>query len=128
MRHIDSTPKDVLLQEEDVQARSISPPGQRLDGKQDRWAPRYLCAAQPLVPLTPYAKDFKVKLSDIGDGQFPPFPSSLSSSSWMLYMLIPAYARTAYLFTDPPTKPVTPLGLRAPEFILSGTVDNTLDV
>lgn len=77
LRDIDSQPEDVLLQEEDVQARSISPPVQRLDGKQDRWAPRYLCAAQPLAPFTPYAKDFKVKLSDIGGGQFPPFPWSL---------------------------------------------------
>ena len=35
---------------------------------------------------------------------------------------------TAYFFTAPPTKPVTPLGLRAPELILTGAVDNTVDV
>lgn len=35
---------------------------------------------------------------------------------------------TAYFFTDPPTKPVTPLGLRAPELILNGAVNNTLDI
>ncbi|KAI2716166.1 hypothetical protein CBS147354_6966 [Penicillium roqueforti] len=33
-----------------------------------------------------------------------------------------------YFFTDPPAKPVTPLGLRAPEFILTGAVDNTVDI
>ncbi|KAB8277168.1 kinase-like domain-containing protein [Aspergillus minisclerotigenes] len=98
---IGSTPEDMLRQEENVQAESISPPVQRLDGKEDKWAPRYLCVAQPLVPFTFYAEDFKVKLSDMGG---------------------------AYFFTDPPTKPVTPLGLRAPELILTGAVDNTLDI
>ncbi|KAJ6441542.1 hypothetical protein O9K51_05093 [Purpureocillium lavendulum] len=98
---VDLVPEDVLRQEEDVQAQSISPPVQRLDGKHDKWAPRYLCVAQPLVPFTHYAEGFKVKLSDMGG---------------------------AYFFTDPPTKPVTPLGLRAPELILTGTVNSTLDV
>lgn len=98
---VDSTPEELLLQEEDVQARSISPPVQRLDGKQDKWAPQYLCVAQPLVPFTYYAEGFKVKLSDMGG---------------------------AYFFTDPPTKPVTPLGLRAPELILTGAVNNTVDI
>lgn len=36
--------------------------------------------------------------------------------------------RTAYFFADPPTKPVTPLGLRAPELVLTGKVDKTLDI
>ncbi|KFH42956.1 Serine/threonine-protein kinase-like protein [Hapsidospora chrysogenum ATCC 11550] len=101
LNDIDSKLEDVLQQEEDVQARSISPPVQRLDGKQDQWAPRYLCVAQPLVPFTYFGKGFKIKLSDMGD---------------------------AYFFTDPPIKPVTPLGLRAPELILSGAVNNTADV
>ncbi|KAJ5787012.1 hypothetical protein N7457_002002 [Penicillium paradoxum] len=34
----------------------------------------------------------------------------------------------AYFFTDPPTKPVTPLGLRAPELILNGAVNNSADI
>ncbi|KAJ6190004.1 hypothetical protein N7519_000025 [Penicillium mononematosum] len=100
LNNIDSTPEDLLQQEEDAQGRSISPPIQRLDGKQDKWAPRYLCVAQPLVPFTCNAEGFKVKLSDMG----------------------------AYFFTDPPDKPVTPVGLRAPELILTGAVNNTLDV
>lgn len=66
---IDSKPEDVLRQEEDIQSRSISAPVQRLDGKQDIWAPRYLYVAQPLVPSTYYAKGFKIKLSDMGGGQ-----------------------------------------------------------
>ncbi|RAL13843.1 serine protein kinase [Aspergillus homomorphus CBS 101889] len=81
LNDIDSTPEDVLRQEEDVQARSISPP--------------------PLVPFTCYSEGLKIKLSDMGG---------------------------AYFFDDPPTKPVTPLGLRAPELILTGAVNNTVDV
>ncbi|KAI2707809.1 hypothetical protein CBS147354_9433 [Penicillium roqueforti] len=84
LNDIDSTPEDLLRQEEDVQSRSISPPVQRLD-----------------VPFTCYAEGFKVKLSDMGG---------------------------VYFFTDPLVKPVTPLGLRAPEFILTGAVDNTVDI
>ncbi|KAL7621084.1 hypothetical protein AAE478_008396 [Parahypoxylon ruwenzoriense] len=98
---INSKPEDMLRQKEDVQARLISPPVQRLDGKQDKWAPRYLCVAQPLAPFASYAEGFKIKLSDMGG---------------------------AYFFTDPPTKPVTPLGLRAPELILTGAVDKSPDV
>ncbi|KAJ5617968.1 hypothetical protein N7537_003082 [Penicillium hordei] len=101
LNDVDSTPEDLLRQEKDIQARSISPPVQRLDGKQDEWAPLYLCVAQPLLPFACSAEGFKVILSDMGG---------------------------AYFFTDPPKKPVTPLGLRAPELILTGAVNNTLDV
>jgi non-specific serine/threonine protein kinase len=69
LNDIDSIPEELLLQKEDVQVRSISPPVQRLGGKQDKWAPQYLCVAQPLVPFTCYAEGFKVKLSDMGGGQ-----------------------------------------------------------
>jgi serine/threonine protein kinase len=67
---INLKPEDVLQQEENVQTRSTSPRVQRLDGKQDLWAPRYLCVAKPLAALTPYAEGFKVKLSDMGGGRF----------------------------------------------------------
>lgn len=63
------TPEGVLRQEEDVQARLISPPVQRLDGKEDQGAPLYLCVAQPLVPFTCYTEGFNVKLSDMGGGE-----------------------------------------------------------
>ncbi|CAI7654500.1 unnamed protein product [Penicillium bialowiezense] len=101
LNDIDSTPEDLLLQRKVSQAQSISPSVQRLDDKPDGWAPRYLCVAQSLVPFTCYTEGFKVKLSDMGG---------------------------AYFFTDPPAKPVTPLGLRAPELILKGAVNNTLDI
>lgn len=80
LKNIDSMPEDLLRQLEDVQTRSISPPVQRLDGKQDKWAPRYLCVAQPLVPFTYYAEGFKVKLSDMGGGQSFPFRLPVSFS------------------------------------------------
>ncbi|KAK1832029.1 kinase-like domain-containing protein [Podospora conica] len=98
---INSKPEDVLRQEENVQTESISAPVRRLDGKQDLWAPRYLCVTQPLTSFTPYSEGFKVKLSDMGG---------------------------AYFFTDPPATLVTPSGLRAPELILAGTVDKSLDI
>lgn len=72
LNDIDSNPEDVLRQKEDVQARSISPPVERLDGKEDKWAPQYLCVGQPLVPFTRYTEGFKVKLSDMGGGQSLP--------------------------------------------------------
>ncbi|GJD02340.1 serine/threonine-protein kinase SRPK3 [Colletotrichum higginsianum] len=101
VRDIDSTPEEVLRQAQDVKAGSISPLVERLDGKQDRWAPRYLCVARPLEELTHYTQGYKIKLSDMGG---------------------------SFFFTDPPTKPVTPVGLRAPEMILTKTVDRTLDI
>ena len=77
LNNIDSTPEDVLRQEEDIQAKLISPPVQRLDGKEDKWTPRYLCVAQPLVPFTCYTEGFKVKLSDMGGGEFFVLPFSI---------------------------------------------------
>ena len=67
-KSIDLKPEDALRQEENVQAESISPPVQRLDGKPDKWAPRYLCVAQSLAPFTHYGEGFKIKLSDMGGG------------------------------------------------------------
>lgn len=75
---INSKPEDVFQQEQNVQTRSISTPVQRLDGKDDPWAPRYLCIAQPLVPFTSYAEGFKVKLSDMGGGKCLSLPVSYS--------------------------------------------------
>ncbi|KAI9147429.1 serine protein kinase [Paramyrothecium foliicola] len=101
LRNIDSMPEEKLLQLEDENSGSISPPVRRRDGKSDKWAPRYLCIAQPLVDYTQSNKGFKIKLSDMGG---------------------------AYFFTDPPRKILTPRGLRAPESILQGTFNRTLDV
>ncbi|KAK3372150.1 serine protein kinase [Podospora didyma] len=98
---IESMSEDVLRQAEDEEARSISPPVRRKDGKKDMWAPRYLCVAQPMTPFTNYGESCKIKLCDMG---------------------------SAYLLTDRPAKPVTPRGLGAPELVLTGPVDETLDI
>ncbi|OBT82864.1 hypothetical protein VE02_08567 [Pseudogymnoascus sp. 03VT05] len=100
LQDLDSKDEEALQQEENEESESISPPVERLDGKQDIWAPRYLCIAQPLTPFIYYGEGFTIK-SDMGG---------------------------AYFLTDPPKKPVTPLGLRAPELFLTGTVDKTLDM
>ncbi|KAJ2986140.1 hypothetical protein NUW58_g5167 [Xylaria curta] len=101
LRNINSKPEDELRQKEDVQAGFISPPVERLDGKQDKWAPPYLCIAQPLVYPTDYAQDFEIKLSDMGG---------------------------AYFVKEPPAKPITPAGLRTPEYVLTGAVNHTMDI
>lgn len=114
---IDSTPEGVLRQEEDVKARLISPPVQRLDGKEDPGAPPYLCLAQSLVPFTCYAEGFKVKLSDMGGGESLPF----------LIICLYLYLTVDSVFLYRPAN-VTPLGLRPPELVLTGAVNNTVDV
>ena len=65
---IDSVPELTLQQKQDAEARQISHPVERLDGKKDLWAPPYLCIPQPLAPFTPYENGFKIKLSDMGGG------------------------------------------------------------
>ena len=78
---INLRPEDELRQPEDEEAQSISPPVQRLDGKQDRWAPRYLCIAQPLAPLARVAEDLQIKLSDMGGGTYALLRCSFSPLS-----------------------------------------------
>lgn len=71
--NIDSLPEDLLLQTEDMKndsmGRSLSPPVERLDGKVDLWAPRYLCVGKPLVDLTNCTDNLTIKLSDFGGGR-----------------------------------------------------------
>ncbi|RBR21923.1 hypothetical protein FVER53590_13129 [Fusarium verticillioides] len=101
VQSIDFLDETSLRQEENVQAKSISPPVERLDGKQDKWAPHYLCLAQLLAPYASVSENLQVKLSDMG---------------------------AAYFLSKPPKKPITPLGLRAPELVLMGEVDKSLDI
>lgn len=73
LNNIDSKPEHNLHQTEDVEAGSISAMVERIDGKQDKWAPRYLCIGQPLAPFTNYDPGFRGKLSDMGGGRFLQF-------------------------------------------------------
>ncbi|KAI1320142.1 serine protein kinase [Xylariaceae sp. FL0255] len=102
---IGSVSEDLLRQGEVVRdgaiTGSLSPPVERIDGKEDRWAPRYLCVGKPLADFTNYMGNLKIKLSDMGG---------------------------AYFFKEPSSKPIIPAGLRAPELILTGNVNETFDV
>jgi non-specific serine/threonine protein kinase len=113
LNDIDSMPEDVLRQAEDVQARSISPPVQRLDGKQDKWAPRYLCVAQPLVPFTCYAEGFKVKLSDMGGGASLPFPCLFLSNEYV-YLTHTCYPEQHISLPTPQQSPLLPAVFELP--------------
>ncbi|KGQ05656.1 Serine/threonine-protein kinase SRPK [Beauveria bassiana D1-5] len=101
LQDLESATEDHLWQEQDVQGRSISPPVQRLDGKQDLWAPRYLCISQPLSEFTCYEGEFKIKLADMGG---------------------------AFFFNEPPLKVITPRGLRSPELVLLGDAGPSVDI
>lgn len=68
LEDVDSKDEEVLRQEEKEESKSISPPVERLDGKQDIWAPRYLCIAQPLTLFANYGDGFTIKLSDMSGG------------------------------------------------------------
>ncbi|KAH7183568.1 putative serine protein kinase [Fusarium flagelliforme] len=101
IKTIDSYTEASLRQEENVETYSISAPVERLDGKKDKWAPRYLCMGQPLAAYARFPEDLQVKLSDMGG---------------------------AYFLDSPPKSPLTPRGLRAPELVLKGEVDKSLDI
>ncbi|CAK7275431.1 hypothetical protein SEPCBS119000_006690 [Sporothrix epigloea] len=73
---IDSVPEDQLRQTEETWkeytvGRDSMSPVERLDGKTDLWAPRYLCSAHPLSAFTKHTAGFKIKLSDLGSGALP---------------------------------------------------------
>lgn len=64
---------DIELSEDgEYPVRSVSPV-ERLDGKIDNWAPRYLTIAQPLDKYANIDPDFTVKMSDLGRGKHTPF-------------------------------------------------------
>lgn len=58
--------ENLLIQQCD--AKSVSEPVRRLDGKVDQWAPRYLALNQPLDNFVYLEKDFAIKISDMGGG------------------------------------------------------------
>jgi serine/threonine protein kinase len=68
LEDINSKPEEVLCQNMKAKYGDTTDPVQRLDGKEDKWAPAYLCVAQPLAAFTNYTDGLKIKLSDIGGG------------------------------------------------------------
>ena len=76
-------------------------PLRRLDGKQDKWAPKYLALGQPLHEYVNISPDFRIKISDLA---------------------------SAFPLSDPPVLTITPLALRAPELIFNESFDASIDV
>ncbi|KAI1289092.1 serine/threonine-protein kinase SRPK3 [Xylaria venustula] len=75
-------------------------PVKRKDGKVDRWSPKYLIVAEPILEEGSQVREV-VKLADFG---------------------------CAFPINNPPATPHTPLGYRAPETILGNRVDCTIDI
>ncbi|KAF6794952.1 serine/threonine-protein kinase SRPK3 [Colletotrichum musicola] len=73
----------------------------RVDGKQDRWAPRYLAVSEPLSKYALSGPDEVAKLADLG---------------------------AAFFSSDPPQSVVTPMSLRAPETILDEKIGSGIDI
>ncbi|KAK1985379.1 serine/threonine-protein kinase SRPK3 [Colletotrichum cereale] len=74
---------------------------QRIDGKEDKWGPKYLVVDQTLSEYTVPDPDSATKLCDLG---------------------------RAFFVDDPPAKIVTPTSLRAPELILDEPVGTGVDI
>lgn len=94
-----------LIQTENVETEeepgSVSEPVRRLDGKIDLWAPRYLAMNQSLTDYVDLSPHSKLKLSDLGG---------------------------AFSISDPPSKAITPSGLRSPELICGNKINQDQDV
>ncbi|KAK1963166.1 serine/threonine-protein kinase SRPK3 [Colletotrichum sublineola] len=73
----------------------------RIDGKADKWAPKYLVVSQPLSEYIAPDSDSATKLSDLGG---------------------------AFYVDDPPAKVVTPISLRAPEVLLDEPWGTGIDI
>jgi non-specific serine/threonine protein kinase len=58
--------------EHGTQPGPVSEKVRRLDGKEDKRAPKYLHVAQNLALFTQFADELKVKLSDLGGGESSP--------------------------------------------------------
>lgn len=68
LKDLTNVSDDKLQQNKNYQYGAISPPVERLDGKVDKWAPKYLAVPQPLADYANISHDFIIKLSDMGGG------------------------------------------------------------
>ncbi|KAG9505115.1 hypothetical protein J7337_002081 [Fusarium musae] len=98
LNNIDSCDEATLRQKETPNERYRI---KRIDGKKDRWAPKYLWTAEPLTDYTSIDENLKIKLADMGG---------------------------AYFLNDPPKDSIVPRALRAPELVLKGEIDKTQDI
>ncbi|OHE98451.1 serine/threonine-protein kinase SRPK3 [Colletotrichum orchidophilum] len=90
--------RQVLRQAEDTSNIDIL---RRIDGKLDKWAPKYLAVAEPMSDYALSGQGELTKLSDLGG---------------------------AFCIDDPPLSVVTPVSLRAPEAILNEALGTGIDM
>ena len=81
--------------------RGITKVSPKIDNDSDPHLPRYLAYSQNLNGFAVLDQNLQLKISDLGG---------------------------AYFFDQPPTKPVTPLGLRSPELVVEGTFSKDQDI
>ena len=127
--HVD---KKELYQDDNYKWGSISEPVERLDGRKDEWAPKYLAVPQPLDKYADVSQDFKVKLSDFGGGKYRSclvalFPMNFKFGAIKSLKQYADNTDIAFSPSDPPEVFATPLGLRAPEMILGRPYDQSID-
>ncbi|KAI9771022.1 MAG: hypothetical protein M1839_002990 [Geoglossum umbratile] len=97
---LDSIPEEQLQQS--LEYNSVSEPVKRLDGKVDKWAPRYLAFSQPLLAYTDIKPGFTIKLTDMAE---------------------------AFRSADPPgEQPYIPIDLTAPELFLDRPFNEKIDI
>ena len=92
---------------------------ERLDGKEDKWAPRYLFLGQSLHEYVSTGPEMLVKISDFGAGRHPPLP---------LPWIERAEYCVAFWSNKPPQSTITPVALRAPELIFGEKFDSSVDI
>jgi non-specific serine/threonine protein kinase len=66
LNNIDSCDEATLSQKETPNERYRI---KRIDGKKDRWAPKYLWTAEPLTDYTSIDENLRIKLADMGGGK-----------------------------------------------------------
>ncbi|KAK6384336.1 hypothetical protein LTS17_001899 [Exophiala oligosperma] len=107
--NIDSLSEEDLQQDLSGRERNPAPePVRRLDGAEDKWAPRYLYLGQSLVKYTKLGQEMLIKISDFGAGK-----NSYSLTFWA---------------QEPPNSTVTPTALRSPELILGEKIGPSIDI
>jgi serine/threonine protein kinase len=72
---INSLSEEELKQDQSQQDQSTTPELlERLDGKEDKWAPRYLFLGQSVHKYVNTGPEMLVKISDLGAGRHSPLP------------------------------------------------------
>lgn len=118
--NIDQLSEEDLRQDLSGHGRNPAPERvRRLDELEDKWAPRYLFLGQSLVKYTRLGQEMQVKISDFGAG---------NDSLFVFLKYRETDFRIAFWAQEPPESTVTPTALRAPELILGGTIDSSIDI